>query len=158
MKYTWKPLVCLYLENQKLVFLGNLILFKAWYEDVANWLSGFWKARNKSGNSSEVASGDLGFVVITALLSCLSLRLGFHFNKSLINIFQLVWLLYDDPERSYDRLKLTSIFIKLGVTQVLTYPCWDRSITIIFQNARVSRVMPSLNLKKSATINKWAHF
>ena len=52
----------------------------------------------------------------------LSLRLGIHFNKSLINIFQLVWLLYDDPERSYDRLKLTSIFIKLGVTQVLTYP------------------------------------
>ena len=31
-----KPLVCLYLENQSLVFLGNLILLKAWYEDVAN--------------------------------------------------------------------------------------------------------------------------
>ena len=51
----------------------------------------------------------------------LSLRLGIHFNKSPINIFQLVWVFYDDPERSYDRLKLTSIFIKLGVTQVLTY-------------------------------------
>ena len=57
----------------------------------------------------------------------LSLRLGIHFNKSLINIFQLVWLFYDDLERSYDRLKLTSIFIKLGVTQVLTYP-WKRPV------------------------------
>ena len=36
MKCTQKPLVCLYLENQILVFLGNLILLKAWYEDVAN--------------------------------------------------------------------------------------------------------------------------
>ena len=124
-KSTWKLLVCLYLENQKLVFLGNLILFKGWYKDVANWLSGFWKAGNKSGNSSKVASGDLGFVVNCASAFRLSLRLGIYFNKSLINIFQLVWLLYDDPEWSYDRLKLTSIFIKLGVTQVLTYPCSD---------------------------------
>ena len=61
----------------------------------------------------------------------LSLRLGIHFNKSLINIFQLVWLFYDDPERSYDRLKLTSIFIKLGVTQVLTYP-WTKELEIFF--------------------------
>ena len=36
MQCTQKPLVCLYLENQKLVFLGKLILLKAWYEDVAN--------------------------------------------------------------------------------------------------------------------------
>ena len=53
---------------------------------------------------------------------CLSLRLGIHFLKSLINILQFVGLFYDDPERSNDCLKLTSFFIKLGVTQVLTYP------------------------------------
>ena len=53
----------------------------------------------------------------------LSLRLGMHFNKSLINILQLVWLFYNDPEWIYDRLKLTFIFGKMGVTQVLTYPC-----------------------------------
>ena len=53
---------------------------------------------------------------------CLSLGPGVHFNKSLINILQLVWLFYDDPEWSYDHLKLTFIFSKMGVTQVLTYP------------------------------------
>ena len=36
---------------------------------IANLISGSSKAGNKSGYSSEVASGDLGFVVITALLS-----------------------------------------------------------------------------------------
>ena len=61
----------------------------------------------------------------------LSLRLGIHFNKSLINIFQLVWLFYDDPERSYDRLKMTSIFIKLGVIQVLTYPCKSNQLALV---------------------------
>ena len=48
----------------------GMILLKAWYEDVAKWLSGSLKAGNKSGNSSEVASYDLGFIAITALLSC----------------------------------------------------------------------------------------
>ena len=59
----------LYLENQTFVFFGNLILLIAWYEDVANRISGSLKDRNKSGNSSEVASYDLGFSVLTALLS-----------------------------------------------------------------------------------------
>ena len=35
-KCTQKPLVCLYLESWTLIFLGNLILLKAWYEDVAS--------------------------------------------------------------------------------------------------------------------------
>ena len=56
----------------------------------------------------------------------LSLRLGNHFNKSLINILQLVWLFYDNPECIYDSLKLTFIFSKMGVIQVLSYPCWSR--------------------------------
>ena len=36
LKCTQKPLVCLYLESWTLIFLGNLILLKACYEDVAS--------------------------------------------------------------------------------------------------------------------------
>ena len=57
----------------------------------------------------------------------LSLRLGIRFNKSLINILHLVWLFYDNPEWIHDLLKLTFIFGKMGVTQVLTYLCASES-------------------------------
>ena len=87
-KCTRKPLVCLYLKNQTLVFLVNLILVKGWYEDVAiRFLEGWEQIRKIR---SKLLHTTLNCCYICASELCLSLRLGIHFKKSLINILQLV--------------------------------------------------------------------
>ena len=125
-KCTRKPLVSLYLENQTLLFFGNLIddTFKSIVWRCCKLDIRFLKGREQIWKFVQSCFRWPWIRCYNCASELrLSLRLRIRFNKSLINIFQLVWLFYDDLERSYDCIKLTSIFIKLGVTQVLTCPC-----------------------------------
>ena len=116
---------CPYLENQIIIgFLRELDTFKSMVWRCCKLIIRFLEGREQIWKfiwSCFIRPWILCYNCASELR--LSSRLTNHFNKSLINILQLVWLSYGDPEWIYGSLKLTFIFSKMGLTQVLTYPC-----------------------------------
>ena len=118
-KYTWKPLVCLYLENQTLVFLGNLILFVTSMSIarccITSDVSGFWEAWR---TNPEIR------LKLLPWIRCYNMRFWVLFElktwylcliKVMINIFQLsLTALSTDPERSYELSKVDHHFHQIG--------------------------------------------